>query len=200
MRAAVLHEVGSPLRIEELDLAEPRAGEVEVRVDAVGVCHSDYHYMTGDLTSRLPVVPGHEGAGTVVTTGPGVERVAPGDRVALLWRPRCGSCTACLVGEPVRCQLGTVQARTGGLPDDGATRLTLNGTTVHHLMGVSCLAERVVVSEKSVVQVPLDVSPRIAAIAGCAVITGVGVVLNVIGAAAGRSVLVIGAGGSGCPQ
>ena len=197
MRAAVLHEVGAPLRVEDLTLEAPRAGEVEVRVQAAGVCHSDYHYMTGDLRCPLPVVLGHEGAGVVEAVGAGVDNVRPGDTVAMLWRPRCGRCDACLNGQPVLCRLGRVQATTGGLPDDGTTRLRLDGREVHHLMGVSCFAERVVVSAKSVVEVPAGVPAHIAAIAGCAVITGVGAVLNVVGECAGRSLLVLGAGGVG---
>lgn len=193
----MLHEVGAPLRIEDLELMPPQAGEVQVRVEAVGVCHSDYHYMTGDLVTRLPVVIGHEGSGRVEAVGPGVKRVQRGDRVALLWRPRCGQCRYCIVGQPVLCELGAVQATTGGLPDDGTTRLRLGDVPVHHLMGVSCLAEEAVVSEKSVIKVPPEVPPLIAAIAGCAVITGVGVMMNVVGATVGRSLLVLGAGGVG---
>jgi len=117
--------------------------------------------------------------------------------VALLWRPRCGRCRHCLAAQPVMCVLGRVQATTGGLPDDGTTRLRLNGREVHHLMGVSCFAERAVVSEKSVVKVPDSIPSSIAAITGCAVITGVGAVLNVVGECAGRALLVIGAGGVG---
>jgi S-(hydroxymethyl)glutathione dehydrogenase/alcohol dehydrogenase len=197
MRAAVLHEAGTPLAIEDLVLEPPRAGEVQVRIEAAGVCHSDYHYMTGDLQCPLPVVVGHEGAGVVEDVGAGVESVRPGETVALLWRPRCGRCPYCLTGQPVLCRLGRVQATTGGLPDDGTTRLRLGDRPVHHLMGVSCFAERVVVSEKSVVRVPDGVPAHIAAITGCAVITGVGAVLNVLGNCAGRSLLVMGAGGVG---
>jgi Zn-dependent alcohol dehydrogenase len=197
MKAAVLHEVGAPLRLEDLSLEGPRAGEVQVRIEAAGVCHSDYHYMTGDLRCPLPAVLGHEGAGVVEAVGHGVERVRPGDTVAMLWRPRCGKCEYCLTGQPVQCVLGRVQASTGGLPDDGTTRLSLDGREVHHLMGVSCFAEQVVVSEKSVVAVPDGVPLRVAAITGCAVITGVGAVLNVVGECAGRSLLVLGAGGVG---
>jgi Zn-dependent alcohol dehydrogenase len=166
-------------------------------VAAAGVCHSDYHYMRGDLVCRLPVVVGHEGAGWVEAVGAGVERVRPGDAVALLWRPRCGMCRFCIIGQPVLCERGRVQAETGGLPDDGTTRLRLDGQRVHHLMGVSCLAEQVVVSEKSVVRIPEGVPSAVAAITGCAVVTGVGAVLNVAGAVAGSSFLIIGAGGVG---
>jgi S-(hydroxymethyl)glutathione dehydrogenase/alcohol dehydrogenase len=195
--AAVLHEVGEPLHVEEVELEAPRAGEVRVRVAAAGVCHSDYHYMRGDLVCRLPVVVGHEGAGTVEAVGAGVERVRAGDAVALLWRPRCGLCRFCIIGQPVLCERGRMQAETGGLPNDGTTRLRLDGQTVHHLMGVSCLADQVVVSENSVVRIPERVPPAVAAITGCAVVTGVGAVLNVAGAVAGSSLLIIGAGGVG---
>src|SRR4051794_8897807 len=197
MRAAVLHETGSPLVLEDLELEPPRAGELLVRVEAAGVCHSDHHYMTGDLRIPLPVVPGHEGCGVVEAVGERVESVRPGDRVALLWRPRCGRCRYCLAGQPVMCELGKVQAATGGLPDDGTTRLRLDGREVHHLMGVSCFAERAVVSEKSVLRVPDSIPSSIAAITGCAVITGVGAVLNVVGGCAGRALLIVGAGGVG---
>lgn len=198
MRAAVLRDFGAPLRIEDLELLPPRAGEVRVRVGAVGVCHTDLHYMIGDLATKLPVVPGHEGSGRITAVGEGVQRVRVGDAVALLWRPRCGNCHYCLIGQPVLCQLGKVQATTGGLPDDGETRLrATDGQPVHHLLGVSCLAEEVVVSERSVVQVPSEVPPKVAAIAGCAVITGVGAAINVMSPAAGRSLLIVGAGGVG---
>src|SRR3954454_16957616 len=197
MRAAVLHETGTPLALEELELEPPRAGELQVRVEAAGVCHSDHHYMTGDLRIPLPVVVGHEGGAVVESVGAGVESIRPGDRVALLWRPRCGRCRHCLAGQPVMCVLGRVQATTGGLPDDGTTRLRLDGREVHHLMGVSCFAERAVVSEKSQVKITDGVPTAIAAISGCAVITGVGAVLSAVGDCAGRPLLVLGAGGGG---
>src|SRR5512135_2674391 len=109
MRAAVLREVGQPLSVEDLDLDEPRAREVMVRIEAAGVCHSDLHYMNGDLRAKLPIVVGHEGAGVVEALGPGTSgRLAAGDRVALLWRPRCGECEACAAGNPVQCRYGRV--------------------------------------------------------------------------------------------
>ncbi|WP_208544817.1 zinc-binding dehydrogenase [Rathayibacter festucae] len=197
MRAAVLREFGAPLAVEELDVADPGRGELLVEIDAAGVCHSDLHYLRGDLRCPLPVVPGHEGAGRIVALGPDLrEGFALGDRVALLWRPNCGRCRQCVAGRPIMCEYGPVQAASGGLLD-GTSRLSAAGETVHHLLGVSCFAERVVVPERSVVRVPDDVPAEIAAIAGCAVITGVGAVLNVIGACLGDAVVVIGAGGVG---
>ena len=198
VRAAVLHAPGTPPAVEDVELADPRDGEILVRIEAAGVCHSDYHYMTGDLTAPLPLVLGHEGAGIVEEVGPRASgRIKIGDRVALLWRPRCGVCEACVSGNPVLCELGRVQAATGGLPD-GTSRLSFaDGAELHHLMGVSCFAERVVVNENAAVVVPDGVPPEIAAISACAVITGVGAVWNVVSGAAGRPLLVIGAGGVG---
>ena len=197
MRAAVLREIGAPLRIEDVELDEPKTGEVLVRIEAAGVCHSDLHYMIGDLPAKLPIVVGHEGAGIVEAVGPGSRNpLSVGDRVALLWRPRCGECEACVAGNPVLCRFGRVLATTNGLMD-GTTRLHVGGERVHHLMGVSCFAERVVVSETSVLKVPDGVPLEIAAISACAVITGVGAVLNAVHGAAGRPLAVYGAGGVG---
>ncbi len=197
MRAAVLREAGEPLSIENVDLDEPRAGEVTVRIEAAGVCHSDLHYMNGDLRAKLPIVVGHEGAGVVEVLGPGTtDRLAVGDRVALLWRPRCGECEACVAGNPVQCRYGRVYALTNGLMD-GTTRLHVGDERVHHLMGVSCFAERVVVSQTSVVRVPPGVPHEIAAVSACAVITGVGAAMNAVQGGAGRPLAVFGAGGVG---
>jgi Zn-dependent alcohol dehydrogenase len=196
MKAAVLREAGQRMTIEDVDLDAPRAGEVEVRVQAAGVCHSDLHYMTGDLPTRLPIVLGHEGAGVVERVGPGVTRVAPGDQVVLMWRPRCGHCAFCSSGRPALCTSAKRQVSTGGLLD-GTSRLSVDGETVHHFLGVSCFAERAVLAQESVIRIPDGTPPTVAALIGCAVVTGVGAVLNVLGAGAGRSVLVMGAGGVG---
>jgi Zn-dependent alcohol dehydrogenase len=197
MRAAVLAAPGAGMVVEEVELADPGPTEVLVRIDAAGVCHSDQHYLTGDLVSRMPVVPGHEGAGVVEAVGAQVTLVRPGDTVCLMWRPRCGRCRYCLAGRPTLCQSGAIHAASGGL-QDGTTRLRHPaGGAIHHLMGVSCFAEYAVVSERAVVPVPAGVPPEIAAITGCAVITGVGTVLNVIGACAGDGLAVFGAGGVG---
>ena len=187
--------------MEDVELAPPRAGELRVRVEAAGVCHTELHYMSGDMSCPIPVVLGHEGVGTVEETGEGVEDVKLGDRVVFTWRPRCGQCEYCLTNRPVMCVYGRVQARTGGLLD-GTSRLSASGSGegLHHFLGVSCFAEQAVVSRRAVVRVTNDVSPRIAAVTGCAVVTGVGAVVNVAaerGSLAGRAVLVVGAGGVG---
>jgi Zn-dependent alcohol dehydrogenase len=197
IKAAVASAVGAPLVVEDLDLDEPGPAEVLVRITAAGVCHSDQHYLSGDLVCPLPVVPGHEGAGIVEAVGPGVTATKPGDSVCLMWRPRCGRCSYCLAGRPVLCPSGAVQGASGGLLD-GTSRLRRpDGRTVHHLLGVSCFAEYAVVSETAVVPIPDDVPPEVAAITGCAVITGVGAVLNAVGACAGEGLVVLGAGGVG---
>ncbi|WP_138419100.1 zinc-binding dehydrogenase [Sinomonas gamaensis] len=198
MRAVVLRSPGEPPQLEDVELSSPRAGELLVRIEAAGVCHSDYHYMTGDLTAPLPLVLGHEGAGIVEEVGPGTSgHIRVGDRVALLWRPRCGRCDACISGNPVLCELGAVQAAAGGLPDGTSRLATVDGGALHHLMGVSCFAERVVVNENAAVAVPDGVPPEIAAISACAVITGVGAVFHEVREAAGKPLLVLGAGGVG---
>jgi Zn-dependent alcohol dehydrogenase len=197
IRAAVMRQPGLPLEIEDVELEKPRAGELSVRIEAAGVCHSDYHYMKGDITCPLPIVLGHEGAGIVEELGPDTSgAIAVGSRVAFMWRPRCGQCVACISGNPVLCASGRLQATTGGLLD-GTSRLRLGGEKLHHFLGVSCFAERVVVSERSVVLVPDGVPAEVAAITGCAVVTGVGAVLNVVERAAGRPIVIFGAGGVG---
>jgi Zn-dependent alcohol dehydrogenase len=196
VKAAVMHATSEPLVVADLALAAPGPGEVRVRIEAAGVCHSDLHYTHGDLTCRTPIVLGHEGAGIVEETGPGVESVRPGDKVVLTWRPRCGQCEFCSSGKPALCVRGRVHAESNGLLR-GGTRLSLENEPVHHLMGVSCFAEECVVSQESVIKIPHDIPSEVAAIVGCAVITGMGVVLNRMPGAAGQGVLIIGAGGVG---
>lgn len=197
MKAAVLNTVGQPLALEDLTLEKPREGEVLIDVTAAGVCHSDLHYMTGDLAARLPMVLGHEGTGVVRETGPGVTRVKPGDTVITMWRPRCGNCEFCTTGRPAMCVAGKVHGATNGLID-GTTRLRrADGEEVHHLMGVSCFAEQAVVNERSLIAIDPGLPREIAAITGCAVATGVGVVLTHLRNSIGEGVVVIGAGGVG---
>jgi len=196
-RAAVLRQPGSALEVEDVFLDPPGPAEVLVRVEAAGVCHTDQHYMSGDLTCLLPAVVGHEGAGTIEAVGEGVTRFHEGQRVCLMWRPRCGECWFCITGAPVLCERAAVQSTRGGLLD-GTSRLHLaDGGNLHHLLGVSCFARHAVVSERAVVAVPDQIPPEIAAITGCAVITGIGAVMNAVGPCAGQTVAVFGAGGVG---
>ncbi|MGJ9372574.1 zinc-binding dehydrogenase [Nesterenkonia sp. CF4.4] len=197
VNAAVLREIDQPMRVEQIQLSEPGDEELLVEIEAAGVCHSDLHYLRGGLRAPLPLVPGHEGAGRVIAVGSRTSgAISVGDRVALLWRPNCGRCVQCMSGASVMCTSAAVQARTGGLID-GSIRMSDENGPIHHLMGVSCFSEKVVVHERSVVPVPEDISAEVAAIAGCAVITGVGVTRNVIGGCLGDPVVVLGAGGVG---
>src|SRR5215469_7849767 len=196
MRAAVLYQPGEPLHVEDVELGAPRAGEVRVRVAAAGVCHSDYHYMRGDLVGNVPVVLGHEGAGVVEEVGQGVTSVRPGDHVVLLWRTSCGRCEFCSRGRPALCPAGSA-VRASGRMADGTSRLSRDGVEIKHFLGVSCFAEQTVCQERSVLKMPEDVPLPVGAVAGCAVMTGVGAVVNTAGVEPGSTVLVVGAGGVG---
>lgn len=196
MKAAVLKRPGDLLEVIDVELQKPGAGEVRVSVEAAGVCHSDLHYLTGDLPCKLPIVPGHEGTGIVSEIGAGVTDFQLGDRVIFTWRPSCGSCEYCTTGTPALCSLGTIHAQANGLIR-GGTRLKSEGADVHHLMGVSCFAEEAIVSAESLIVIPKNIPTSIAAIMGCAVITGIGTVINGMSGAAGESVLIVGAGGVG---
>lgn len=196
MKAAVLHETKQPLRVEEVELDPPANGEVLVRVGAAGVCHSDYHFMNGDLPITLPCVLGHEGAGVVEEVGEGVTSVRPGDHVVMLFRASCGRCQFCQRGRPALCAMAG-QLRTTGLLLDGTSRLHHDIGPLHHFLGVSCLAERAVLPEQGVVKIRGDVPLEVAALMGCSVMTGIGAVMNTAGVEPGASVLIIGAGGVG---
>src|SRR5512134_3366840 len=139
-RAAVLFEGQRKLSIEQVDVADPRAGEVVVRMAVGGVCHSDLHVMKGDLDAPLPAVLGHEGAGVVAEVGTGVTSLKAGDHVVPLWRLSCGSCEFCLRGKPALCITGTELRRTGALPG-GGTGFSLGGQEIKRFGGVSTFAE-----------------------------------------------------------
>lgn len=195
-RAAVLTEVKKPLEIWDVEVDPPRAGEVLVRVVAAGVCHSDLHYIHGDLATVLPAVPGHEGAGIVEAVGPGVTRFQPGDHVLFVFRAFCGQCFYCLNGRPALCDFSNPLRRTGRM-FDGTTRFHRDGQDVHHILGVSCFAEYTVVPEQGLLKLPDDIPLDRAALVGCGVTTGVGAVLFAAGVRPGDSVAVIGCGGVG---
>ncbi len=167
-----------------------------VKMAATGVCHSDWHLMTGATQHPTPVVPGHEGAGVVEAVGSGVTKLEVGDHVALNWAPSCGECFYCRHGRPSLCStfVGPVWA---GTMLDGGTRLSQNGEPVYHFSSLACFAERAVVPEVCCVPMPKEVPLTIAALIGCAVTTGVGAVLNTAKVEPGSSVAVFGAGGVG---
>jgi S-(hydroxymethyl)glutathione dehydrogenase / alcohol dehydrogenase len=195
-RAAVLYKPNTSFVIEEIDLAPPRAGEVLVQMAAAGVCHTDWHLVTGAIRHPVPVVPGHEGAGIVLAVGGGVKRLRPGEHVALNWAPNCGRCFYCLNQKPNLCSSYRAPLRQGTLLD-GTTRLSRPGEAIYHFCGLSCFAEHVVVSQESCVKLPEEVPLPVAALIGCAVTTGVGSVLNTAKVRPGSSVAVFGAGGTG---
>ena len=196
MKAAVLYELKTPLKVEDVDLDNPKSGEVRVKVVANGVCHSDYSVIHGVLRSPLPVVPGHEGAGIVEEIGPGVTMVKPGDHVVLSFAPYCGHCFYCSVGSLVLCDNMRMTMGKGTLLD-GTTRLKKNGKPIHHMAGLSSFAQYVVVAESSCIKIANDVPLEKACLVGCAVMTGVGAAINTAKVQPGTSCVVIGCGGVG---
>ncbi len=195
-RAAILFEVGRRLELSEVEVAPPRAGEVLVRMVASGICHTDRHVMTGHVGAPLPAVLGHEGAGVVTEVGAGVASVKPGDHVIPLWRLSCGACEYCTGGRPALCNEG-MQVRTTGCLLDGTTRFALGGTAIKHFCGVSSFAEYAVIPERGVLRIPEDLPFDRVALLGCAVVSGVGAVVNRARVRPGSSVAVFGTGGVG---
>ncbi len=195
-KAALLTGPGQPFQIETLDLSEPRAGEALVKLAASGVCHSDYHLVSGATRHPMPCVAGHEGAGVVLAVGPGVTRVRVGDHVALSWTPDCGQCFYCLNNRPNLCETFTGPIWDGVMLD-GTPRLSWNGAPVYHYCGTAAYAEYTVVPEQSCVPIPKAVPLKVAALVGCAVATGVGAALYTAAVRAGETVVVYGAGGVG---
>jgi S-(hydroxymethyl)glutathione dehydrogenase/alcohol dehydrogenase len=196
IRAAILHEQGKPLTIESAELGAPQTGEVLVEVHAAGVCHSDLHAINGDWPMRVPLCPGHEGAGIVREVGPGVSRVRPGDHVVLCWAPACGTCPPCLAGTPLLCDRLDKMTFRNRLPF-GGTRLTVRDQEVAPFLGTACFATHTILPESGMTVVPPDVPFNALASVGCAVVTGVGAVLNAARVPKGAVVAVIGAGGVG---
>lgn len=204
IRAAVLETMGlpmpyassRPLQIRAVELDAPGPGEVRVRVLAAGLCHSDLSVINGDRPRPLPMVIGHESAGEVLECGPGVHDLAVGDRVVMVFMPSCGGCLPCQEGRPALCEPGAASNGAGTLLG-GVRRLRLNGQPLNHHVGVSCFAEQCVVSRRSCVKVDASLTPAEAALFGCAVLTGVGAVINTARVQAGSSVAVLGLGGVG---
>lgn len=195
-RAAVLHQIGQPLKVEELDLDGPGPDEVLVRIRAAGLCHSDLSVINGDRPRPVPMALGHEAAGEVLECGPGVRDLAPGDRVVMVFVPSCGGCVPCFEGRPALCEPAAA-ANTSGTLLCGERRLRLGGREVHHHLGVSAFSEYAVVSRRSLIRFDPSLSYEEAALFGCAVLTGVGAVVNTARVPAGTMVAVVGLGGVG---
>jgi S-(hydroxymethyl)glutathione dehydrogenase/alcohol dehydrogenase len=194
--AAVLERPGAPFAVVDVELASPGPGEVRVRIEASGVCRSDWNAASGASATALPAVLGHEGSGIVEETGPRVSTVRPGDMVVLSWLPFCGECPACLRGEPSLCQAAAADIAAGTLPGD-AVRLSRGGTPLYHYSCLSTFARHAVVPARCCVPVPPDTGPEVAALVGCAVTTGIGAVIHRARAGPGSRAAVFGAGGVG---
>jgi S-(hydroxymethyl)glutathione dehydrogenase/alcohol dehydrogenase len=194
MRAAVQYAFGQPLRVEEVELDPPGVGEVLVRMAASGVCRSDWHTAQGMHRHPLPVVLGHEGSGVVEELGPGVRGLEPGDHVVLSWLPYCGACRRCLAGRPNLCE--RLETFDAGLLADGTTRMHARGVPIHHNVP-SSFAELAVVPANTAIAVDPGIPLEQVALLGCAVMTGVGAILNTARVRPGQSVAVVGCGGVG---
>jgi len=197
IKAAVSWEPQKPLEIEEIDLEGPKAGEVLVRLEATGVCHTDAYTISGkDPEGLFPAVMGHEGAGVVEAVGAGVTSVSPGDHVIPLYIPECRECKYCISGKTHLCV--KIRATQGqGVMPDGTSRLSCGGKTLHHFMGTSTFAEAAVVPEIALAKIRKDAPLDVVCLLGCAVTTGIGAVLHTAKVEPGSSVAVFGLGGVG---
>jgi alcohol dehydrogenase len=204
MKAAVLQEMGRarpylesrPLIIEDVALEPPGPGELLLQIKATGLCHSDLSVINGDRPRPVPMVLGHEAAGEVVECGPGVSDLLPGDQVVLVFVPSCGACVPCMEGRPGLCE-PAAKANVAGTLLSGAKRLSRSKESLYHHLGVSAFAEYAVVSRRSAVKVDKTLPAQEAALFGCAVMTGVGAVVNTAKLSAGCNVAVVGLGGVG---
>ncbi|MBA0050954.1 alcohol dehydrogenase [Streptomyces sp. AJS327] len=200
---AVLEEIGrsrpyaesTPISVCELDLSEPGPTEVRVRIEAAGICHSDLSVVDGNRVRPLPMLLGHEAAGRVEAVGAEVD-LEPGQRVVMAFLPRCEDCPGCATDGRLPCGPGSAANNEGTLLH-GGRHLSRDGETVQHHLGVSGFATHAVVDRASVVPVGDDIPPEVAAVLGCAVLTGGGALLNAVRPEPGESVMVVGLGGVG---
>jgi S-(hydroxymethyl)glutathione dehydrogenase / alcohol dehydrogenase len=194
IRAAVLEQFGAPLEVQELELSEPRAGEVLVRLVACGVCHTDMYTASGaDPSGYTPTVLGHEGAGVVEAVGEGVRDVAPGDHVVTLFSPQCRECIHCRDHRTNLCLAIREQQNQGYLPD-GTTRLSRDGEPIRHFMGTSTFAEYTVMPEIALANINRDASLDRACLFACGLSTGLGAAINTAKVAPGSTCVIFGAG------
>src|SRR6476660_5047599 len=194
IRAAVLEDFGAPLEVQELDLAEPRAGEALVRLVACGVCHTDLYTASGaDPSGYSPTVLGHEGAGVVEAIGDGVADVGPGDHVVTLFSPQCRECVHCHDHRTNLCLAIREQQNQGHLPD-GTTRLSRGGEPIRHFMGTSTFAEYTVMPEIALAKIDPEAPLDRACLFACGLSTGIGAAMYTAKIEAGSTVAVFGAG------
>ena len=203
-RLAVLHQMhlerpyttSKPLKIEEVILDDPGFNEVVVKIKAAGLCHSDLSVIDGNRPRPLPMALGHEAAGEVISLGPGVKKLKVGDHVVFAFLPSCGACSYCQAGRAALCEPGA-EANGNGTLLGGHKRIKKDGSYYFHHLGVSGFAEHAVASVDSLVKIDTDIPFEIAALFGCAVMTGVGAVVNTAPLKFGDSILVVGLGGVG---
>jgi S-(hydroxymethyl)glutathione dehydrogenase/alcohol dehydrogenase len=197
VKAAVAFAPGQPLSIETVQLEGPKAGEVLVEIKATGICHTDEFTRSGaDPEGLFPAIFGHEGAGIVVDVGPGVTSVKKGDHVIPLYTPECRQCKSCLSRKTNLCT--AIRATQGkGLMQDGTSRFSLNGTTIHHYMGCSTFSNFTVLPEIAVAKIREDAPFDKVCYIGCGVTTGIGAVINTAKVESGANVVVFGLGGIG---
>lgn len=194
MRAAVLEEFGKPLSVQEVDLEEPRAGEVLVRLEACGVCHTDLYTASGaDPSGYAPAVLGHEGAGIVEAVGEGVGSLAPGDHVVTLFSPQCRECVHCLDPRTNLCLAIREEQGKGHLPD-GTTRLSRDGEPIRHFMGTSTFAEYTVMPEIALAKIDPEAPLDRACLFACGLSTGLGAAMYTAKVEPGSTCVVFGAG------
>lgn len=204
IKAAVLHEQGKehpfaqsrPLTVEDVELAPPGDDEVLIKTGAAGLCHSDLSMIRGVMERKVPMVPGHEAAGVVEEVGKNVTQCKAGDHVVMSFVPICGECEYCTTGRSNIC-ITAFRARATGALINGERRLSLGGQPLHHTNGVSCYAEYMVACEDSVIVIDKDVPMVDAALFGCAVVTGVGAIINTAKIRPGATIGVVGLGGVG---
>ena len=204
INAAVLDKMGAappyassqPLAIRSVELAPPGPDEVTIKVAAAGLCHSDLSVINGDRPRPMPMALGHEASGVVHEVGAGVSDLKRGDHVVVVFVPSCGHCAPCAEGRPALCEPGAA-ANAAGTLLSGARRLNLEGAPLHHHMGCSVFATYATLSRRSLVRIDADIPLVEAALFGCAVLTGVGAVVNTAQVRAGASVAVVGLGGVG---
>ncbi len=204
-KAAVLRTIGAPrpyakskpLSIEEVNLAPPKPVELLVRIAGAGLCHSDLSVINGDRPRPVPMALGHEGAGEIVEVGSAIDDVRAGDHVVFQFSASCGRCRRCVEGRPQVCERARVSKAAGELMAGGSRITALNGERIDHHSGLSCMAEYAVVDRGSVVVIDKDMPLADAALFGCAVMTGVGAVINTARIRPGDSVAVVGLGGVG---
>jgi S-(hydroxymethyl)glutathione dehydrogenase / alcohol dehydrogenase len=199
MRAAVVREFGAPMEVTGVQIEDPKAGEVRVKISASGVCGSDIKALDGKspVLKTTPCILGHESAGIVDTVGAGVTLVKPGDHVIVAMNGPCGRCRNCARGRAFLCSGKRRMRAIVGLMIDGTTRLKVDGETAQPMIGIGSFAEYVVVGDATCIKVPDDAPLDLLALTACGVVTGVGAVLNTAKVEPGSSVLVVGCGGVG---